>query len=198
MSTKACSCVYCYHQIANTKTLHRHYHDAMKHVILLLSTLFLFCVVISCVNPFAPRLVTSLSSSSLLGDQQTAEGVFQNFRYAYSFKDTLAYGQLLAQDFTFVYRNYERNVDVSWGRDEDMLSTNGLFQSAQQLDLVWNEVITNVGDSLVSDVSRGFNLTITFNPNDVIRVDGRVNLRLVREHSQDVWKIRRWRDESNF
>jgi len=155
-------------------------------------------VLSSCFNPFAPRLATNSSSSALLGDQRTVEGVFQNFRYAYIFKDTLAYGQLLAQEFTFVYRNYERNVDMTWGRDEDMRSTSGLFQTAQSLDLVWNEVITTIGNSLTSDVSRGFTLTITFNPSDIIRLDGRVNLRIARDRPQDVWKIRRWRDESNF
>jgi hypothetical protein len=149
-------------------------------------------------NPFAPRLLQSTASSVLLGDTRTPEGVFQNFRYAYIFKDTLTYGQLLAPDFTFVYRNYERNIDVSYGRDEDMLTTNGLFRSAQTLDLVWNEVIVRSGDSLVSDVSRGFTLTVTFNPSDIIRLDGRVNLRLRRTSSADGWKIQRWRDESNF
>jgi hypothetical protein len=150
------------------------------------------------VNPFAPRLLQSSSTTALLGDQRTAEGVFQSFRYSYLFKDTLTYGGLLASDFAFVYRNYERNVDISWGRDEEMMTTNGLFRTAQALDLVWNEVITSIGDSLTSDVSRGFTLTVTFNPSDVIRLDGRVNLRLVRQSSQEPWKIRRWRDESNF
>jgi hypothetical protein len=163
---------------------------------LLCSTLALGCV--SCVNPFAPRLLQGGGAAALLGDQRTAEGVFQSFRYAYIFKDTLTYGGLLANDFAFVYRNYERNVDVSWGRDEEMMTTNGLFRTAQALDLVWNEVITSIGDSLTSDVSRGFTLTVTFNPSDVIRLDGRVNLRLVRQSSQEAWKIRRWRDESNF
>jgi hypothetical protein len=151
-----------------------------------------------CINPFAPRLLQGQDGASLLSDQRTADGVFQNFRYAYIFKDTLTYGQLLAPDFTFVYRNYERNIDVSWGRDEDMFATNGLFRSAQALDLVWNDIINSAGDSLVSDVSRGFVLTITFNPSDVIQLNGRVNLRLARSSPQEPWKIRRWRDESNF
>jgi hypothetical protein len=47
-------------------------------------------------------------------------------------------------------------------------------------------------------IQRGFNLTITFNASDVIRLDGRVNLSLVRDKPSDVWLIRRWRDESNF
>lgn len=154
-------------------------------------------VVSSCFNPFAPRLVQQ-TSGSLLGDQRTLDGVFQNFRYAYIFKDTLTYGQLLAPNFVFIYRNYDRNVDVTWGRDEEMFSTNGLFRTAQTLDLVWNEIIFSSGDSLAMTIQRGFNLTITFNASDVIRLDGRVNLSLIREKPSDVWLIRRWRDESNF
>jgi len=183
----------------HTLQLHRPQLYRLKIVLYALVSIGTAALVLSsCFNPFAPRLATSSSSSALLGDQRTVEGVFQNFRYAYIFKDTLAYGQLLAPEFTFVYRNYERNVDMTWGRDEDMRSTSGLFQTSQNLDLVWNEVITTIGDSLTSDVSRGFTLTITFNPSDVIRLDGRVNLRIARDSPQEVWKIRRWRDESNF
>ncbi len=164
--------------------------------ILILCALVLVCAV-SCINPFAPRLSLTSSGTSL-GDQRTVDGVFQNFRYAYIFKDTLAYGQLLAPNFVFIYRNYERNTDVSWGRDEEMFSTNGLFRTAQTLDLVWNEIVFSNGDSLSTDIQRGFNLTITFNANDVITVNGRVNLQLSRPTPRDPWLIRRWRDESNF
>lgn len=151
----------------------------------------------SCVNPFAPSLDES-GGDNVLGDQRTIEGLFQNFRYAYLFRDTLTYGRLLARNFTFVYRNYDQGVDVTWGRDEDMLATNGLFMAAQQLDLVWNDVILADGDSLTKNISRGFNLTITFNPADVLRAQGRVNLLVERPTTSEPWKIVRWRDESNY
>ncbi|MEY3386154.1 MAG: hypothetical protein RIR53_965 [Bacteroidota bacterium] len=153
--------------------------------------------VTSCVNPFAPSLDTE-GGDNVLGDQRTIEGLFQNFRYAYLFRDTLTYGRLLARSFTFVYRNYDQGIDVTWGRDEDMLATNGLFTAAQQLDLVWNDVIVADGDSLVKNISRGFNLTITFNPADILRAQGRVNLLVERPSTDDPWKIVRWRDESNY
>lgn len=172
----------------------RHIAQSLLAAMLLIGVLF---AASSCFNPFAPRFVQQ-SSGTLLGDQRTLDGVFQNFRYAYIFKDTLTYGQLLAPNFVFIYRNYDRNVDVTWGRDEEMFSTNGLFRTAQTLDLVWNEIIFSSGDSLNTTIQRGFNLTITFNASDVIRLDGRVNLSLVREKPGDVWMIRRWRDESNF
>ncbi len=157
--------------------------------------------VTACTNPFAPALDEDSGGQNLLGDQTTIEGVFQNMRYAYIFKDTLIYGRLLAPDFTFVYRDYsnlDTPKDETWGRDEEMFSTTGLFQTAQNLDLVWNEVIVSIGDSVLADVSRGFNLTVTLSARDVLRVDGRVNLRLRRAHPEENWLIERWRDESNF
>lgn len=155
-------------------------------------------VLMGCVNPFAPAEVAMTTDTPILGDQRTVDGLFRNFRYAYAFRDTLTYGRLLDRTFSFVYRNYDKGIDVTWGRDEDMLATAGLFTAAQQLDLVWNDVVIADGDSLIQSISRGFNLTITFSPTDVIRAQGRVNLRLERPSSSDVWKIVRWRDESNF
>jgi len=152
----------------------------------------------SCTNPFAPALADGSQAAEVLGDQRTVDGLFQNFRYSYVFKDTLTYGRLLDRTFSFVYRNYDKGIDVTWGRDEDMLATHGLFNAAQQLDLVWNDVVITEGDSLAQTISRGFNLTITFNPSDVIRAQGRVNLRIERPTINDVWKIVRWRDESNY
>lgn len=155
-------------------------------------------VISACTNPFAPRLADAVPDSPILGDQRTIEGVFQNFRYAYVFRDTLTYGKLLNRSFSFVYRDYDKGVDVTWGRDEDMLATNGLFSAVQNLDLVWNDVVQADGDSLVQTISRGFILTITYSAGDVERAQGRVNLRIERDRSTDVWKIIRWRDESNY
>lgn len=151
-----------------------------------------------CDNPFAPRKVDRTQTSAGLGDQTTIDGVFQNFRYSYLTKDTLVYGRLLDTNFTFIFRDYDKGIDKTWGRDQDMIATAGLFRSCQSLDLIWNNVVSSVGDSLVRDISRGFNLTITFSASDIVFLQGRVNLRIYRPKSTDVWMIQRWRDESNF
>jgi len=169
----------------------------MQHAAALLLSLGVL-MLHACTNPFAPALTERDSSVPILGDQATIEGFFQNFRFAYVFRDTLTYGRLLDRSFAFVYRNYDRSVDVTWGRDEDMLATSGLFNAAQQLDLVWNDVAAADGDSLTYSVARGFTLTITFSPTDVIRANGRVNMRLERPTATSPWKVIRWRDESNF
>lgn len=155
-----------------------------------------FVIVSGCVNPFAPGLDDgSDSSGDILTDQKTVDGLFRNFQYAYTFKDTTIYSDLLTDDFIFVYRDYDRSVDVSWGREEEMDVTYGLFSNTQRLDLIWNNIITNSLDS--SKVVRSFNLTITFNPTDIIFIDGRVNLSLEKEDDAR-WRISRWVDESNF
>lgn len=160
---------------------------------LLLTTLLL---VKSCINPFAPKLDNELGSgSSLISDQSTVEGVFQNLQYAYTFKDTSIYGELLNKSFTFSYRDYEREVDIAWGREDEMRVTYGLFNNSERLDLIWNNIVAITSDS--TNVVRSFNLTITFTPTDVVFVDGKVNLQLVKSNNQE-WQIITWIDESNF
>jgi hypothetical protein len=112
--------------------------------------------------------------------------------------DTLIYGELLSEQFIFTFRDYDQGFDVSWGRDEEMIATNGLFQNAQRLDLIWNNIVLITQDSATANVVRSFNLTITFNPTDVVRVDGRVNLSLRKDIASEKWQITRWIDESNF
>ena len=152
-------------------------------------------------NPFAPGLDTTVGGpESLLGDQTTVEGVFQNVRYAYTFRDSTIYGQLIGGDFLFSFRDYERGVDVTWGRDEEMRVTHRLFQSVQRLDLVWNNILVQSVDSAatLATVSRNFTLTVTFNPNDIIRADGYATLTLARPTVSDAWMVQRWRDDSQF
>ena len=153
----------------------------------------------ACTNPFAPKYDENLDTGGQpISDQTTIEGVFQNFQYAYTFKDTLIYGNLLAPNFTFTYRDYENGYDVNWGRDEEMRTTNGLFENSQRLDLIWNNIVTSNIDSLDANIIRSFNLNITFNPTDVVRIDGRVNLSLKQDPVSNKWYITRWFDESNF
>ncbi len=167
----------------------------IKYILLFSITIV---IVAACENPFAPKLNTTGSNGGMLNSQETIDGVFENFSYAYIFKDTLVYGNLFTPDFVFIYRNYDKGTDETWGRDQEMLTTYRLFQASQSLDLVWNEILINVGDSLVRDVSRSFNLTITFNPSDIIRISGIANLRLKRSTDDGKWRIQIWRDESNY
>ncbi|CUS99398.1 hypothetical protein [Candidatus Kryptobacter tengchongensis] len=111
-------------------------------------------LILSCVNPFAPGLDKGSGESELLGDQRTIEGVFQNFRYAYIFKDTSVYNRLLDENFVFVYRDYDKGQDVSWGKVDEMRATYGLFRNTQNLDLIWNNIIIDSGDSVYRNVMK--------------------------------------------
>jgi len=153
-------------------------------------------LLISCLNPFAPKFdQNSGQGGTLISDQSSIDGVFKNFQYAYTFKDTLIYGQLLDKGFSFGYRDYDIGADVRWGRDEEMKVTYGLFQNAQRLDLIWNNIVTMSSDS--TNIIRSFNLTITFNPTDIVSVTGRINFSLKKDAASK-WKITGWIDESEF
>jgi hypothetical protein len=108
------------------------------------------------------------------------------------------YGSIISPDFTFLYRDYDAGVDVQWGRDEEMRTTYGLFQSVQSLTLIWNNEVPIVASDTLRSVQRAFNLTVTFNPSDITRVDGNAILTFTRPTVNDPWKIIRWRDESNY
>lgn len=152
---------------------------------------------IACVNPFAPKLDTLLGVSAC-SDLTDIQNVLCTFRNAYSFKDTTLYGEIIAPEFTFVYRDYDRGVDVSWGRDDEMRTTYGLFQNVESLTLIWNNEIPLIESDTLRTIQRAFNLTVTFNPSNIDRVDGNAVLTFARATAHDAWKIVYWRDESNY
>jgi hypothetical protein len=163
-----------------------------KIKILLLATVLCSC------NPFAPSQYDGNDEIIVIGDQTTVEGVFQNWRYSYIFADTSVYSNLLAEDFSFVYRNYDLGIDNSWGRDVDLRTTRTLFDSTESIDLIWNEIIYEIGDSLSKNILRSFNLQLAFSAEDIARINGRANIQLIRNKADDEWKIEVWRDESNY
>ncbi|MGB9770705.1 MAG: hypothetical protein ACPLX7_01850 [Candidatus Kapaibacteriota bacterium] len=160
--------------------------------------LFSFIFFLSCINPFAPKLVEVNKPESILTNQKTIDDVFQNFRYAYNFKDTVVYGKLLADEFVFVFRNYDLGVDRSWGKSEDLKATYGLFRAASYIDLVWNETYISIGDTLEKNIQRGFSLTIVFSTNDVVRLQGKGNFKLKFNPADSIWQITYWRDDTYF
>jgi hypothetical protein len=170
----------------------------MKFIVFILSC----CLVsISC-NPFAPSQYNSSDEGyKLLGDQRTVDGVFQNFAFAYASQDTNYYGPLIDANFTFIYPDYDyhNGAEVTWGRYEEMQTEYGLFQNAQRLVLIWNSITEQSfnTDSTIANISRGFNLTVTLNPNDIIRVYGYAKFQLGRQQSQDPWMITSWYDGSD-
>lgn len=150
-----------------------------------------------CINPFAPRLDVTLEAESC-SDLTKIENVLCTFRNAYSFKDTTLYSSIIGADFTFTYPDYDRGVDISWGRLDEMRTTYGLFQSVSSLTLIWNDEISSSGNDTLKSVERGFNLTVAFNPSDVTRIDGYAVLTFERALASAPWKIRSFRERTNF
>ena len=151
-------------------------------------------------NPFAPAFDPSDPFGDLLGDRTTIEGFFTNFRNAYELRDVSLYEPLLDSSFVFSWRDFDAQVDREWGFAQDLETTRRLFQSANLIRLQFNQIIAQ--DALVENVStrviRSFNLTITLEQGDVFRTDGNVNFLLQRPDSTAVWRLVRWRDESQL
>jgi hypothetical protein len=157
---------------------------------------FLFLLIFSsCENIFAPK-IDNTTSAPIISDQTTVDGVFQNFKYSYTFKDTSVYSNLLTDDFVFTYRDYSLGYDVSWDKPTEIRTTNGLFQNSQKLEIIWNNIVLQVGDSLHLNIKRSFNLTITFNPSDVMRLNGFADMNLIKSPVDSKWRIYKWKDES--
>ncbi len=162
---------------------------------LIVSTLS--CASLSCINPFAPHLNNSLGIQ-LCNDLTQAENIFCAFRNAYSFKDTTLYGSLLSPDFIFIYTDYDQLVERSWGREDEMKLTHTMFQSVMSLSLIWNSEISFSESDTAETIERGYDLTVTFNPNDIMEVNGVAEFLLVRPRAGVPWKLLQWQDKSNF
>ncbi len=153
-----------------------------------------------CINPFAPGVADGDPLDDILGDPSTIEGFFVRFQNAYQLRDTTLYGPLIHPDFTFTYRDYDNNVDITWFRNDEMSSTYRLFINSQDIRIQWNNIISldqNV-EATQAQVIRRFDLTVILDAADVIRTDGAVNFIMTRPDSTENWQLLSWRDESDL
>lgn len=158
------------------------------------------CLLVAACNPFAPSLEEGDPFGDLLGDPTTVDGFFTNFRNAYELRDLSLYEPLLDSSFTFIYYDFDAQVEQEWGFASELNSTRRLFQSASMIRLRWNQTLSrDVSEGgRRSRIIRSFNLTIALDGGDVFRGDGNVNFTLVRPDTTAPWKLRQWRDESEF
>jgi hypothetical protein len=181
------------HEIGNEK---------IKAIQFIVTAAILIGVVLlsGCLNPFAPKLTNSLEGGDMIiTSQATPQEALQNFKIAYTFRDSLLYSDVLDTGFLFVYFDPNEGTSgrlVSWGREEDLLTTGRLFRHFEVIDLVWNETIyENEGETL-SEISRGFSLTLV-GENSTYTLAGRAVFTF--EKSKDLkWRITRWKDESDL
>lgn len=163
------------------------------------TALFIALTVGAC-NPFAPGIAEGDPFGLEFGDQKTIPGFFANFKLAYELRDMSLYESLLDSGFVFVYRDFETQIDRQWGFAQDLEGTRRLFQSTNFVQLQWNQEITrDVDDDLKrARIIRSFTLTVGVEGSDALRSDGNVNFLVTRRDTNAVWKLLRWRDESEL
>ena len=163
---------------------------------LMLATVFLFLA--GC-NPFAPSLTDDLGCSAIITEQLSPQEVMTNFKFAYNFKDSLVYSDLIDSSFIFISKDFSTNpvTDLTWGRDDELRSTSGLFRNFSILRLDWNatiyELFTN-NDSSQVELKQSFLLTLNFGV-DPTTYRGEAIFTLVKKGSGR-WKIIRWEDSN--
>lgn len=165
-------------------------------------SILIFLVLSACVNPFAPKLTDHDPNSKLiLTEQKSPEDVLTNFSFAYTFKDSLVYSDILDSSFLFLSKDYSTDpvTNLSWGRDIDIKTTVGMFRHFQNLNLVWERTSSKVyrnEDSSIVELAQNFQLTLD-GGNEIPTINGIAKFIFVRKKS-GIWKITRWEDESTF
>jgi len=167
---------------------------------ILLIAIISFALYLRCFNPFAPKLVDSNDNDLIITEQKTPDQVLQNFKYAYVFKDSVLYSELLDSSFVFIY--FDPNLEssgrfVSWGRDVDLRTSGRLFRNFDVIDLIWNSTIYFVDEKNRAEYSKSFNLSLIKN-NETINITGNAIFVFKKSEYDEKWRIIQWKDESDL
>jgi len=159
-----------------------------------------FLIFIYCFNPFAPKIDQSGGESLVITEQQSPEEVLQNFVYAYTFKDSLVYANLLDSSFVFVY--FDPNLGssgrfVSWGRDVDLRTTGRLFKNFETITLIWNTTIYQIENDNTAEHSKTLQLNL-FGKSGDFNLSGNAIFNFKLSPYDKKWRITRWKDESHM
>ncbi len=168
------------------------------------STKILFCLLgfieVSCFNPFAPELNNEIDLSNVITEQQSPEEVLQNFQFAYTFKDSLLYSDVL--DESFVFEFFDTNLEPSgglrtWSRDVDLKTTGSLFRTFDVINLIWLNTLFEENDGELERRFLRFNLNL-FSSNENFIVTGTAIFTFRKSSLDNKWRLVRWKDESDF
>ena len=164
---------------------------------------FILSLWIFACNPFAPTYTENIATTSIiLTDQNTPQEVMTNFAFAYNFKDSLVYSDLIDTTFLFISKNFATNpvTDITWGRDTDLKTTAGLFKGFNTLNLVWGGTIyerfLDGDDSSLVELKQVFQLTLDGGI-EIPTLNGEA-LFILRKNTSNKWKITRWEDKPTF
>ncbi len=172
----------------------RTWNEIASKTILLLA----LCNAISCVNPFAPRLDEGNLIGEVVTPQSTPEEVLTNFRYAYTFRDSLLYADVLDSAFVFQYFDPDQGPSglfVSWTREVDLLATGRLLRSFDIINLEWLDTIYTLREGENEILAKSFRLDLSsadfgFSAAGFAIFTFRMNPR------DRKWRIVRWVDQS--
>lgn len=135
----------------------------------------------------------------MITEQQTPQEVMQNFKVAYTFRDSILYSDLLDTSFIFLYFDPNEGVsgqNVSWERQVDLKTTGRMFRHFQVIDLVWNSTLNESINEQTGEISKGYVLSLGGESGDY-RLTGRAIFSF-RKCSDDKWRISRWQDVSDI
>lgn len=155
----------------------------------------IFILILSCTNPFAPKLGNIGKTTDLiLTEQKSPDELLQNFKYAYVFKDSLIYRDLLDESFQFIYLDTEKNIWNNWDKEKDIKTTTGLFRYFRNINLQWNSTnyLEYDSDSTEVELSKSFILIL----DNEIRIIGDALFKLKKDGQNGIWYIRQWIDKS--
>lgn len=175
--------------------------------------IFLFILLIlvafsGCNNPFAPGLTNKDPNASLiLTEQKTAEDVLINFSYAYNFKDSLIYADLLDSSFNFIFTNFGTDpvTQDHWGRDVDIKTTLGMFRHFQTINLIWDGTLDSrytPSDNTEKTIWKSFKLTLDGGI-EIPTISGEAIFTFRKKllnppDTTGIWRITSWLDKSRF
>ena len=172
-------------------------------------------VLASCWNPFAPTEGDIFGSANVtLTDLQPPGEALENMRYAYIYRDSLLYSQIIDTGFVFIF--YDPDLGGSgdynfWGRDTELRTTSRLFRAYNHFNLLWNATLLTEYrfqgarlDSLPDEAAQiaaadeaRFIKTFDLDIGTEIHVTGNAIFSF-RKGADMRWRISRWQDESEY
>lgn len=165
-----------------------------------LLSLLLLLSLMGCFNPFAPKLVDDMDSTDLVvTNQQSPDEVLQNFKVAYTFRDSLLYSDLLDTSFLFKYYDPDEGASggiLTWTKETDLYITGRLFRHFEIIDLVWNTTLYEWENEETGQISRGYSLTLIGEDSDY-QLSGRAIFSF-KKCVDERWRITDWKDESDI
>jgi hypothetical protein len=153
-----------------------------------------------CLNPFAPALDNGNLTGDLITEQKTPEEVLTNFKYAYTFKDSLLYANLLDSAFVFQYFDPDQGPSglfVSWTRETDLRTTGSLLRSFDIINLEWLNTVYALREGEDEILAKSFRLDLS-SSDFSFTASGFAIFTFRYSNGERKWRIVRWVDESQI